>query len=362
MAPASRASISRRLRLVTTNTLTGAVGADITTSVNGIGREVQTVSLGGTAGGLVSFELNGQRRAYWDETQRITVPAGFPNDTKFQLNVFKTNLNMPALLLLPVQASLTAPRRPPSKETCRPHWMQTFGLNVFTAMNATANSIDITGGNANDNPSDGTAPNLNVPTNGGNFIIGSILRTADIPTFSAYFPVSETQTITFPANFTAQSTYQVSFMGYTSTVTNFNPATVDTQITFIDNFLQSITGISGNYTFPNYLPGSTQRAHDPIPSRPGGHRDRGWRAWPIGHCDRHCRAAATGDHDDATAGERAGKGIPDDHSVAHRQLRDAGFAERGRRDPGRPAHKRSRRVGQVDDQCGQPAADRAAGD
>ena len=56
------------------NTLVGAIGADVTTVTQGTGREVQTINLGGTNGGLVSFQYNGQARPYWSEAQIVTVP------------------------------------------------------------------------------------------------------------------------------------------------------------------------------------------------------------------------------------------------------------------------------------------------
>ena len=70
------------------NGLTGAVGADVTTLTQGTGREMQTVTLGGPAGGLVSFELNGQRRAYWDEQQTNHGARGFSAGSKFKISMF----------------------------------------------------------------------------------------------------------------------------------------------------------------------------------------------------------------------------------------------------------------------------------
>lgn len=213
-----------------TNALTGAVGADIVTAVDGTGREVQTLSFAGTPGSLISFQFGGQTRSYWDETQRITVPGTFQNGDRFFLTVF--GVQLPIIYDNTSTANLVA--------NIQGVLDQAFGENIFAVSAPNVTTIDI---------SPGTATNTLglTPDFGAAGQTGPVLRTANLPNIQANFPVAEVQTITFPAQFVTGSTYQISFLGRTSPVFSFNAANAQTNIDNIVNFLDSFEGFAGNY-------------------------------------------------------------------------------------------------------------------
>src|SRR5205814_1004917 len=84
----------------------------------------------------------------------------------------------------------------------------TFGQNVFAVTVPNATTINITAGTANPDPT-GTNDDFYPPSNAGQNVSGRIFGTSNLPLFNAVTPLSEFQTITFPANFVATSTYTV---------------------------------------------------------------------------------------------------------------------------------------------------------
>ena len=213
-----------------TNALTGAVGADIVTTVHGTGREVQTLSFAGTPGSLISFQFGGQTRSYWDETQRITVPGTFQNGDTFFLTVF--GVRLPIIYDNTSTANLVA--------NIQGVLDQAFGENIFAVTAPNVTTIDISPGTATDTL--GLTPDF-----GAAGRTGPVLRTANLPNIQANFPVAELQTITFPAQFVTGSTYRISFLGLQSPIFTFDAADPLVNINNIVTFLDSFEGFAGNY-------------------------------------------------------------------------------------------------------------------
>jgi hypothetical protein len=163
-----------KVALNLTNALIGSVGGDITTSVNGSGRQVQTLTLGGPAGGLTSFEFNGLRPNYWNEEQQVTAPGNFPFGSPFYLNVFSRRLtitysNVAADLAINVQSALN----------------QAFGANVFLVTAVSGTVFRIGPGLAITDPGFPNGP-------------GRLLDMTNIPNITASFPIPEVQRSRFP--------------------------------------------------------------------------------------------------------------------------------------------------------------------
>src|SRR5262249_15879765 len=158
-----------------------------------------------------------QSRSYWDETQRITVTPGFVTGDVFFLTVFKTPVlspgagpNSPGITYNPntfaqdvqdaldytfgglaVRADATTP-----------------GGHAFRVTSMSATQIDISPG-AGLTAADINDANFQAPISAP-AIVGAPLVTSDLPLINAYFPISETQTITFPGTFNTGNTYTMS--------------------------------------------------------------------------------------------------------------------------------------------------------
>ena len=244
--------------------ITGAVGTDMTTTQQGTGREAQNITLGGTTGGLVSFQLGGQTRSYWDETQRITVPTGFPNGSPFFLTVMGTPIGTTTVNV----GNPPTPRPAIIYDNSSPQGLQlavqqaldtafgglitrsdgtTPGGHTFIATAVSATQVDIaapTGANAQSQPvtvADVQDPNFVPPLNigkiSGNTNWNSPIRFTNVPLVSASFSVGEIQTITFPAQFVAGSTYNINFLGKVFGPFTFDDQNAGTQIQNIVNAL-----------------------------------------------------------------------------------------------------------------------------
>jgi len=272
-----------------TNAAVGVAGADIETVVQGTGREVQTINLGGTNGGLVSFQFNNQTRPYWSEAQIISIPfqsiaaqnAGNAlqqpgNGDPVFVNLLSTPLQSPNLFSatntnVGVAFSSTQSEFVTNLQAALDY---TFGKGVFQATTpptgvaspAGTITVAVQPWAAAQAPVDAVNDPGHVPVNGPN-IGGTITPNTNLPVGSANVVLNQIETINFPTTFTNASTYRLNFLGYTSPTFTYDAGPVgtvlngvtlrgtDTQYDNIGHFLDSIPGVIGNY-FLNYNPGS----------------------------------------------------------------------------------------------------------
>jgi len=218
-----------KLTPVLSTALTGpGTNVHVLTLEDGIGKEVQTLTLGGTNNGLVALQFlnptNGQivSAPYQSELQQIAVPGTFNTGETFSLSFL--GIQMTDILFDGGDQNVTRLNMQAAIDAAFP------GAFTVTATNARLFTI--------------------TPSTGGLF------ANANIPLFRARFPLSESQTWTFTGwNAATPSTFTMNFAGITSPPLTFNPADSLSTAGNIFDFLASM-GLAGEFTLQSTGPAS----------------------------------------------------------------------------------------------------------